>query len=76
MPKMTIPATEKIYCWPIHARLHLAGKNQKSEATLAKEMLRILRSAILENRIQPKSATKADLYQLLEHLGNYLYLAT
>jgi hypothetical protein len=39
-------------------------------------MFRILRSAILENRIQPKSATKADLYQLLEHLGNYLYLAT
>jgi hypothetical protein len=39
-------------------------------------MLRMLRSTILENRIQPKSATKADLYQLLEHLGNYLYLAT
>ena len=35
-----IPGTEKIYCLPIHARLHLAGKNQKSEATLAKEMLR------------------------------------
>lgn len=34
-----IPGTEKIYCLPIHARLHLAGKNQKSEATLAKEML-------------------------------------
>ena len=35
-----IPGTSKIYCLPIHAMLHLAGKNQKSEATLAKEMLR------------------------------------
>ena len=34
-----IPGTNKIYCLPIHAKLHLAGKNQKSEATLAKEML-------------------------------------
>ena len=34
-----IPKTNKIYCLPIHAMLHLAGKNQKSEATLAKEML-------------------------------------
>jgi hypothetical protein len=35
-----IPGTNKIYCLPIHAMLHLAGKNQKSEAMLAKEMLR------------------------------------
>ena len=34
-----IPGTTKIYCLPIHAMLHLAGKKQKSEATLAKEML-------------------------------------
>jgi hypothetical protein len=34
-----IPRTSKIYCLPIHAMLHLAGKNQKSEASLAKEML-------------------------------------
>jgi hypothetical protein len=34
-----IPGTEKIYCLPIHARLHLPGKGQPSEATLAKEML-------------------------------------
>ena len=34
-----IPGTNKIYCLPIHAMLHLAGKNHKSEATLAKEML-------------------------------------
>ena len=34
-----IPGTSKIYCLPIHAKLHLAGKNHKSEATLAKEML-------------------------------------
>lgn len=34
-----IPGTHKIYCLPIHAKLHLAGKKQKSEATLAKEML-------------------------------------
>jgi len=37
-----IPGTSKIYCLPIHAMLHLAGKNQKSEATLAKEMLQDL----------------------------------
>jgi hypothetical protein len=35
-----IPGTTKIYCLPIHAMLHLAGKNQKSEAMLAKGMLR------------------------------------
>lgn len=34
-----IPGTEKIYCLPIHARLHLPGKGQPSEATLAKQML-------------------------------------
>jgi DDE superfamily endonuclease len=34
-----IPGTGKIYCLPIHAMLHLAGKNEKSESTLAKEML-------------------------------------
>jgi hypothetical protein len=34
-----IPTTQKIYCLPIHAKLHLPGKNRKSEATLAKEML-------------------------------------
>ncbi len=39
-------------------------------------MLRILRTAILETKIKPKSATKADLYQLLDHLKHYLHLAT
>lgn len=34
-----IPGTNKIYCLPIHAKLHLAGKHHPSEATLAKEML-------------------------------------
>jgi len=34
-----IPGTEKIYCLPIYAMLHLAGKNHKSEATLARETL-------------------------------------
>jgi hypothetical protein len=34
-----IPGTSKIYCLPIHAMLHLAGKTEKSEATSAKEML-------------------------------------
>jgi len=34
-----IPGTSKIYCLPIHAMLHLAGKTHKSESTLAKEML-------------------------------------
>ena len=117
-----IPGTSKIYCLPIHAMLHLAGKNHKSEATLAKEMLqdilgwfpesvislwyftegrklpaaqaarrrfgewdtewslahmlRILRAAILADTITPKSATKADLHQLLDDLENYLHLAT
>jgi hypothetical protein len=36
---ISIPGTSKIYCLPIHAMLHLAGKGHKSEATLAKEML-------------------------------------
>jgi hypothetical protein len=39
-------------------------------------MLRILRAAILTNAINPKSATKADLHQLLNALENYLNLAT
>jgi hypothetical protein len=39
-------------------------------------MLRILRAAILEETINPKSATKADLHQLLDDLENYLHLAT
>lgn len=34
-----IPKTTKIYCLPIHAMLHLAGKNHPSEATLARVML-------------------------------------
>ena len=34
-----IPGTNKIYCLPIHAMLHLAGKTHKSESMLAKEML-------------------------------------
>jgi hypothetical protein len=38
-------------------------------------MLRILRTAILENTISPESATKADLCQLLNDLQNYLNLA-
>jgi hypothetical protein len=39
-------------------------------------MLRILRAAILEDTINPRSATKADLHQLLDDLENYLHLAT
>ena len=39
-------------------------------------MLRILRTAILADTINPKSATKADLQQLLDDLENYLHLAT
>ena len=34
-----IPGTEKVYCLPIHARLHLPGRGQPGEATLAREML-------------------------------------
>jgi hypothetical protein len=34
-----LPGTSKIYCLPIHAMLHLAGKNHPSEAALAKVML-------------------------------------
>jgi len=39
-------------------------------------MLRTLRAAILANTINPRSATKADLHELLDALENYLYLAT
>ena len=39
-------------------------------------MLRILRAAILDHAITPTSATKADLRQFLDRLGNYLSLAT
>ena len=40
-------------------------------------MLRMLRAgATLAQTIRPKSATKADLYQLLGALENYLHLAT
>ena len=39
-------------------------------------MLRMLRAEILAQTIRPKSATKADLYQLLGALENYLHLAT
>ena len=46
-----IPGTTKIYCLPIHAMLHLAGKNQKSEATLAKEMLRDILAWFPERRL-------------------------
>jgi hypothetical protein len=34
-----IPGATKIYCLPIHAKLHLPGKGRPSEATLAKQML-------------------------------------
>jgi hypothetical protein len=34
-----IPGTHKIYCLPIHAKLHRSGKGRSSEAALAKEML-------------------------------------
>jgi hypothetical protein len=34
-----IPGTNKIYCLPIHAKLHRAGKTRPGEAALAKEML-------------------------------------
>ena len=34
-----IPRTDKIYCLPIHAMLHLPGEDQPSKATLAKQML-------------------------------------
>ena len=38
-------------------------------------MLRVLRAAILANAINPTSATKAELCQLLEQLESYLNLA-
>jgi hypothetical protein len=34
-----IPGTNRIYCLPIHAKLHLPGKGRPSEAALAKQML-------------------------------------
>jgi hypothetical protein len=39
-------------------------------------MLRVLRTAILARTINPTSATKADLAQLLDNLKNYVALAT
>jgi hypothetical protein len=39
-------------------------------------MVRILRAAVLANTINPKSATKADLHELLDALESYLNLAT
>jgi len=41
-----------------------------------RHMLRVLRNAILQKAINPMSATKADLHQLLCQLENYLNLAT
>jgi len=38
-------------------------------------LLRVLRAAILEDETKHKSCTKADLFQLLDHLENYLNLA-
>jgi hypothetical protein len=38
-------------------------------------MLRVLRAAILDETIKPKSTTKADLHQLLDSLASYLQLA-
>ncbi len=46
-----IPGTSKIYCLPIHAKLHLAGKDHKSEATLAKEMLQDILSWFPDRRL-------------------------
>jgi hypothetical protein len=34
-----IPGTNLMYCLPLHAKLHLPGKGQPSEADLAREML-------------------------------------
>ena len=34
-----IPGTNKIFCLPIHAKLHISGKGQPGEATLARQML-------------------------------------
>jgi hypothetical protein len=34
-----IPGTDKIFCLPIHAKLHISGKGQPGEATLARQML-------------------------------------
>ena len=39
-----IPKTDIILCLPIHCKLHLPGKGQPSEATLAREMLLDVRS--------------------------------
>ena len=63
--------------WPQTAAARAARRRfgeWDTEWSLA-HMLRILRTAILANTINPKSATKADLYQLLDDLENYLNLA-
>jgi hypothetical protein len=46
-----IPGTNKIYCLPLYAKLHLAGKNHPSEATLAREMLQDLLAWFPERKL-------------------------
>jgi hypothetical protein len=46
-----IPGTSKIYCLPLYAKLHLAGKNHPSEAMLAKEMLQDLLAWFPERKL-------------------------
>jgi hypothetical protein len=48
--------------------------DRDTEWSLA-HMLRVLRAAILDQTIKPKSATRADLRELIERLENYLNLA-
>jgi hypothetical protein len=71
-----IPGTNKIYCLPIHAKLHLAGKKQKSEAVLAKEMLADILTWFPERKLvflgDGAYSTKhllGDLHQRVTYVG-------
>jgi len=71
-----IPGTEKIYCLPIHMKLHLPGKGQPSEAALAREMLQDVLAWFPDRKLvllgDGAYSTKnllADLPERVTHVG-------
>jgi hypothetical protein len=71
-----IPGTNKIFCLPIHARLHRAGKGHPSEAMLAKEMLRDIlgwfpdrKLVLLGDGAYSANALLGDLDPRVSHVG-------
>jgi hypothetical protein len=71
-----LPGTNKIYCLPIYAKLHLAGKHHPSEAALAREMLQDLLGWFPERKLvfigdgaYSTSNLLADLDPRVTHIG-------